>query len=313
MPTVRLPRSGSMQFWPRKRARRAYARIRNSNEGKTIGMLGFAGYKVGMTHLLAIESRKHAPTKGEEIAVPVTVIECPPLKIASARFYKKTVNGLMLAKEVFFRKKDSYDPTKINIQDYHDIRVSVVTQPGLTGIGKKKPELFEMRLGGTLANKFSFINDNKDKEIHIESVIKEGELVDVKSITKGKGFQGPVKRFGISLRQSKSEKSRRNPGSLGPWKAQGQIMYRVAHAGKMGYHQRTEHNKQVLKIIKDPITMKGGFLGYGVLKNSAILVKGSVAGARKRMIIIQKPIRISKKTVDLPTINEISLSSKQGK
>jgi len=45
-------------------------------------------------------------------------------------------------------------------------------------------------------------------------------MVDSKTFTKGKGFQGPVKRFGISLRSHKSEKVIRGPGSLGPWKGQ---------------------------------------------------------------------------------------------
>ena len=81
MPTTRFPRSGSMQFWPRKRARRIYARIRSWVKSDDNKPLGFAGYKVGMTHCLFLDNKKTSMTKNQEVPVPVTVIECPPLKI----------------------------------------------------------------------------------------------------------------------------------------------------------------------------------------------------------------------------------------
>ena len=64
MPNTRKPRSGSLQFWPRKRSKRAYPRIRARPEANEPGLQGFAGYKVGMTHVLAIETRKHSHKKG---------------------------------------------------------------------------------------------------------------------------------------------------------------------------------------------------------------------------------------------------------
>ena len=79
-------------------------------------------------------------------------------------------------------------------------------------------------------------------------VFNEGQQVDIHSVTKGKGTCGPVKRFGISLKAKKSEKVRRNPGSLGPWKGQTHIMWKVAHAGQTGFHQRTEYNKQIIRV-----------------------------------------------------------------
>jgi large subunit ribosomal protein L3 len=319
MPTARQPRAGSLQFWPRKRSKRISTRTRNAPEIKEPGLVGFAGYKAGMTHAMAIETRKTSHYKGEEIAVPVTIIECPPVKIAAIRLYKKTAQGFRVVNEIFFQKKDKELSRKLRIpkknseldkigHEYDDVRVLVFTQPKLTGIGKKKPDLFEMRLGGSVEEKINYVKENKDKEITFESVFKEGDMVDIKAVTKGKGFQGPVKRFGISLRQSKSEKSIRNPGSLGPWNAQGHIMWRVAHAGKMGYHQRTEYNKQILKICEPKeVNQKGGINRFGSVKNLSILVKGSVAGSKKRIIYMQKPIR-KKKTPELPTIQGINLA-----
>ncbi|NTV24486.1 MAG: 50S ribosomal protein L3, partial [Nanoarchaeota archaeon] len=91
-----------------------------------------------------------------------------------------------------------------------------------------------------------------------------------------------------------------------PWCGQGHIMYRVAHAGRTGYNQRTEYNKQILKILLDgkeanPIS---GLHSYGLVKGQCLLVKGSVSGARKRLVILQKPMR-PKKHQELPTVLEL--------
>ena len=90
MPRVRSPRAGSMQFWPRSRSRNEVARIRTWPESKESKLLGFAGYKVGMTHLLINDNGQNSMTKGTDIFCPVTIVECPPLKTASIRFYKNT-------------------------------------------------------------------------------------------------------------------------------------------------------------------------------------------------------------------------------
>ncbi len=325
MPNVRQPRSGSMQYWPRKRAKRHYPRIRTGFSVK--GISGFPGYKVGMTHVQAVETDKHSPLKGEEISIPVTILECPPMKIASVRLYKKDNKGLKVDNEIFFsndkilskktnipKKSNKTELDKLGPEEYAEVKVVVYTQPHLTSTGKKKPELFELFLAGSIEEKINFVKENKDKEILLQQILKEGDLVDIKAVTKGKGFQGPVKRFGISIRQAKSEKAIRNPGSLGPWKGQGHIMYRVPHAGKMGHHQRTEYNKQILKIIENPeeIIPKGGFVKYGKVKNTCALIKGSVAGPRKRVVVLNSASRPGKKKVVLPTITKINVDEKQG-
>ena len=86
------PRHGSMQFWPRKRAKRQYARVRTWPKTTELKFLGFAGYKVGMTHSIIIDNKANSITKGESKSIPITIIECPPLKIASIRFYKTSLN-----------------------------------------------------------------------------------------------------------------------------------------------------------------------------------------------------------------------------
>jgi len=80
----------------------------------------------------------------------------------------------------------------------------------------------------------------------------------------------------------------------------------------MGYHLRTEYNKQIYKISSKPeeVNPKGAFLNYGNIKSTYILVAGSIAGARKRAIIMTKPMR-QHPPHPLPTITEINKESKQ--
>jgi len=91
-------------------------------------------------------------------------------------------------------------------------------------------------------------------------------------------------------------------------------MWRVAHAGKMGYHLRTEYNKWIMKIGNkaEEINPKGGFVNYGVVKNPYVLLKGSVSGAQKRMIRLIDSIRAKRSISEPPPITYISTESKQG-
>ncbi len=324
MPNIRQPRHGSLQFWPRRRSKRKSARIRTRVKSNEVGIEGYAGYKVGMTHVMGIETAK--TKKGVEVSVPVTIVECPPLKLATLRLYIKDGPNLTLSQEILLSKdkdlsrklklskKDfTKELDKIKDQEFEEVRVLAYTQPRLTTIGKKTPDMIELAITGpSTKEKLDFVKDNMNKEILPETVFKEGEYIDVKAITKGKGFQGPVKRFGVSIRQRKSEKAIRNPGSLGPWCGQGHIMWRVAHAGKMGYHQRTEYNKQIMSLNNpEEVNIEGGMLKYGVIKNKVVLIKGGIPGSRKRLVVLQKATRLKSKK-SLPTIEKINLEQKQG-
>jgi large subunit ribosomal protein L3 len=78
MANPRKPRKGSMGVWPRKRANKMYARVRSWTTRKAEKpLLGFAGYKAGMTHAMGIDVKKTSMTKNEEVRIPLTVIECP--------------------------------------------------------------------------------------------------------------------------------------------------------------------------------------------------------------------------------------------
>ncbi len=323
MPNIRSPRAGSMQFWPRIQVDRVLPRVRTWPEGDS-KVLGFSGYKVGMTHIFYTDAKKASLTKGEEIFCPATVIECPPIKVAGIRFYKKDNYGLKAVSDIFAdnldkelgkriilpKKKKAVEPT-----NFDDLRLIVYNQPKKTSIGKKVPDLFEVGVKGKKDEKLKTAKELLGKEISVKDVFKAGNLVDIHGISKAKGLQGPVKRFGISLRSHKSEKTKRGPGSLGGWQGQAHFMYRVAHAGRMGYHQRIEFNKWILKISDDPkeIIPKGGFIRYGNVKNTYVLVKGSIPGTSKRGLIMtfpQKPNSHNHPT-DAPSIQYISIESKQ--
>ncbi|MFH1399376.1 MAG: 50S ribosomal protein L3 [Candidatus Woesearchaeota archaeon] len=325
MATTRQPRRGSLQYWPRKRAARQYTKVRTWPKGEA-GFLGFAGYKAGMTHIVVRDNNPNSRSKDEEIVVPVTVVECPAIKIFSIRFYKKTLKGLVAASEVVVAKdkelnrkvvlaKKAATLEKMKPEEFDDLRVLVYTQPKLTGIGKKMPEIFEMGIGGSdIKAKFEFAKGLVGKEIPITDVFKEGQQVDVKAVTRGKGFQGTTKRFGTKIRGRKTEKAKRGIGTLGPWHP-AHILFSVPQAGKMGYHSRTEYNKCILKIGNkvEEINPRGGFLHYGLVKNPYILFFGSIAGPAKRIVRFNLPIRPNRRFMrDAPQIIYVSLASKQG-
>lgn len=324
MPTKRSPRKGSLQYWPRKHARRMYPRIKKYAKLDSEKLAGFAGYKAGMTHVIIADNRPNSTTKGKSILFPVTVLECPPVKVASIRFYKSTDSGLKLTGETFAssEKPDKYLSRRIRLPKkakdaekaaaaFDEIRINVYTQPHLTGIGKKKPELFELAVGGKDAEaKIAYAKSILGKEISVKDVFGEGQQLDVFAVTKGKGTQGPTKRFGIGLRSHKSEKGRRGPANVGPWA--GNRSWRVAHAGRMGFHNRLEKNKWLLKIGEKPeeINVNGGFLGYGLIKSNYLLIKGSLPGATKRLIRVVNAARADRKLPEkAPGIELVSLRS----
>ncbi len=322
------PRFGSMQVWPRKRAKRIYARVRSFPPLKEPKLIGFAGYKVGMTHVFMPEITR-GKAKGVEVRTPVTIIETPPLKVLAIRFYKSSPYGLYVSKQILasnldkelsrkitLPKKQPQNPD-VNTEEFSEIRVLLYTQPKLTAIGKKKPEIFEVAIGGSLKEKFDYARENLGKEIYVNEIFEPGMYLDAHAITKGKGYQGPVKRFGISLRSHKSEKTRRGPGSLGGWKGQGHFMYRIAHAGQMGFHQRTDYNKLLLMIGDDvsKINTPDGFKHYGLVKNQYILIKGSIPGPAKRLIKLIPAIRppYGEQKITIPEITYVSQSPSQGR
>jgi large subunit ribosomal protein L3 len=328
------PRRGSLAYMPRVRAPKPVAQVRAWPETTRLGLQGIAGYKAGMIHLFMVDDRKGSLTSGREISLPVTVLETPPTVVCAVRLYERKVGGLRSVAEVWApelpkeisrlltlpKKQDVQKGTEraegfIKEGKVADVRAIVCTQPWKINMSKKKPELMEVRVGGSsLEERWSHSKALLGKEIKVSDVFKEGEYVDVLAITKGKGFQGPVKRWGIKILPRKSEGGRRQVGTLGPWQPS-RVFWTVPGPGQMGYHQRTEHNKRILKLGSDggAVTPKGGFLRYGMLKGDYVVLAGSIPGPTKRLIHLRQPMRLPRtRPTSSPTITYISTASQQG-
>jgi len=286
-----------MQVWPRKRAARILPSV-NWGALSGSGLLGFLAYKVGMASIYAKDITEDSMMKTKKVVIPGTILECPEMKIFSVRFYKngKVIKDFIVGfdDELKRKVKKIKETKKIDdLKDFDDVRVIVYSDVKKTGV-KKNPDIAEIGLGGGKDEKLNWIKEKIGKEISIESVLKQG-LVDVRGVSKGKGLQGPVKRFGISLKQYKSEKGRRRPGSLAPW-TPSRVTFRTAMAGQMGFHTRLTYNNLILKTGKpEEINKNEGFHKYGKIKTNYIILRGSVPGPKKRVLLLTKALRESKK------------------
>jgi large subunit ribosomal protein L3 len=326
MPKRTRPRRGSLQYWPRKRTARIYSRTSHWPAYDEAKPLGFAGWKAGMTHVQIVDNNPKSKTYGKTITKPVTVIDSPSLFVCGFRFYSCSASSHVPSSASFVAAEKWADNLPKNIHkkigkfskkpkhetnNYDDIKLIVATQPEKGSVKKKKPEVFELGIGGEKGKKLEYANRILGKEIKAEDVFKPGEYADVSAVTKGYGFTGAVKRFGIRIQGRKDKQRHRHPGSIG---SQGlrKVDWRVPQAGQYGFFNRTEFNKRIILIDNNlkKINQKGGFLGYGMIKGPFILVEGSVPGPRKRLIRLRRAVRTTK--VIPVDIKYISTGSKQG-
>lgn len=310
MGTVHKPRAGTLQFWPRKRAKRFLPSVNwpALQKNKEIRLLGSIGYKVGMARCLARDVTPDSMTKGKQIIFPITFIECPPMRIASIRFYRDSKVAFDVAvsipeKDVKFLKRvlklpkatkttEKIAEVESKINEFSDIRLLVYSVVRATTI-KKTPDVAEIALGGSIEEKLKFIKAHLDKEIMVSEIFKKNDLVDIRGLTKGKGFVGPIKRFGFGLRSYKSEKGRRRPGTLGPW-TPSRVTFKAPLAGQLGLFSRVVYNAKIIDEGKAG-AIKFEFPHYGKIRSDYIFVKGSVQGPQKRQLLITTALRPTKK------------------
>jgi len=183
-----------------------------------------------------------------------------------------------------------------DVKDYDDVRLIVYSDVKRTAI-KKKPDMIEVALGGTVESKMEFIKAHLGKEIKVSEVFENMQLVDIRGVTKGQGFSGPVKRFGITLRSHKAEKGQRRVGSIGPWHP-ARVTFRVPMAGQLGMFTRAVYNSKVVdvgSISEKNINPSSGFKHFGNIKSDYVVICGSVQGPAKRQIVLTQPLRATKK------------------
>jgi large subunit ribosomal protein L3 len=296
---------GSLQFYPRVRAKKVLPSVNWApvEKQKDSGLMGFIGYKVSMVSVAVKDNTEDSMTKGKQIVIPATIIECPVLKIYSVRFYKnkKVVGDAIVSNDKVLKGRVRLSKQVQEVKnlddffgkiDFDDVRVIVYSDVKNTGVGKKNPDMIEIAIAGDKDAKINFVKEKIGKDILVSEVFGDG-LVDVRGVTKGFGTQGPVKRFGISLKASKSEKGRRRPGSLAPWHP-ARVTFRAPQMGQTGYHTRIVYNNVILQIGKTSekdVNPKGGFENYGVIKGEYIVVHGSIPGPSKRQIVVTPALR----------------------
>ncbi|MFN0031514.1 MAG: 50S ribosomal protein L3 [Flavobacteriales bacterium] len=207
-------------------------------------MPGIIGKKVGMTSIYSAAGKN----------IPCTVIEAGPCVVTQL----KTKDG-----------KDGYDAVQIGYQDKKDKHTT-------------KPMQGHFKKAGTTPKRHIAEFHEFDKEfklgdtIKIEDVFAEGEIVDVIGTTKGKGFQGVVKRHGfrgVGEATHGQHNRLRAPGSLGASSDPSRVFPGMRMAGRTGADQRTVQNLQVVKILAD---------------ENLILIKGAVPGFNGSTVYIVK-------------------------
>jgi large subunit ribosomal protein L3 len=286
-----------------------------------------------MTHAFLVDYRKRSTTAGQEVAVPVTVVEVPPLRVAAVRLYRSEGYGRRVAAEVWAdggedggvlarripaHPASSDDARRRFLEvDGDEIRLVVHTQPHLiTGVAAKTPNIFEVRVSGEKPeDRRKFALERLGQELPLDQVAREGEFVDVIGVTKGKGFQGHIQRWGVKLQPRKNSKHRRMIGTLGPHNPSF-VTYRIPQAGQRGYHRRTVYNMRVLKVVRDPsaerITPAGGFPHYGEVRSACMVLHGSLPGPAKRLLRFRLPMRSRVGAVEKVDVRYFSIRSKQG-
>lgn len=193
----------------------------------------------------------------------------------------------------------------------------------------KKANIYEIQInGGDVKQKVEFGYSLFEKEVSVDQVFKNFEMIDVIGATKGHGFTGVIKRFGVRKLPRKTHRGLRKVGCIGSWHPS-RIQWTIARCGQFGYHQRTEMNKKIYRIgkgsdatnastefdlTKKNINPMGGFVHYGEVKNDYVMIRGCCVGTKKRPLVLRKTIhpRTSRQHLESVVLKFIDTSSKLG-
>jgi len=259
------------------------------------------------------------------------------------RFYK---NWYRSKKKAFSRyTKRAADANNKSVADQLDrmkkycqvIRVLAHTQISKIGLRQKKAHIMEIQVnGGTIPEKVEWGYDLFEKKVPVDTVFTQNDMIDCLSVTKGGGFEGVVTRWGVATLPRKTHRGLRKVACIGSWHP-ARVPYTVARAGQKGYHHRTEVNKKVYKIgasckpaeqgkpfisnahtphdlTYKTITPMGGFPHFGVVEEDYLMIKGGVAGSKKRVITLRKSLLgvTKRQALEEISIKFIDTSSKFG-
>ena len=209
-------------------------------------MKGILGKKIGMTQIF---------TEAGEV-VPVTVVEAGPVVVTQV----KTIEN------------DGYNAVQVGFVDAKEKSLNKPQKGHLAAANTLKKHLKEFRVD-------SVEGYTVGQEIKAD-LFAAGELIDVTGISKGKGFQGPIKRHGQSRGpESHGSRYHRRPGSMGACSYPGRVFKNKKLAGHMGSVKVTVQNLEVVRVDAD---------------KNFILVKGAIPGAKGSVVTIKEAVKASK-------------------
>ena len=209
-------------------------------------MKGILGRKIGMTQIF---------TEAGEV-VPVTVVEAGPVVVTQV----KTIEN------------DGYNAVQVGFVDAKEKSLNKPQKGHLAAANVLKKHLKEFRVESVDAYTVG-------QEIKAD-VFAAGEMIDVTGISKGKGFQGPIKRHGQSRGpESHGSRYHRRPGSMGACSYPGRVFKNKKLAGHMGSVKVTVQNLEVVRVDAE---------------KNFILVKGAIPGAKGSVVTIKEAVKASK-------------------
>jgi large subunit ribosomal protein L3e len=361
------PRHGSLGFLPRKRARRHRGKVKTfpkDDQSKAPHLTAFLAYKAGMTHILRDVDKPGSKAHKKEVVEAVSVLECPPMMVVGVVGYVETPQGLRALttvwaehlndevkrrfyknwykskKKAFTRYVKKYadgqkeiDAELSRIKQYCQVvRVIAHTQIRKVKVGQKKAHMMEIQVnGGSVDDKVGFATGLFEKQVPIDSIFAQNEMIDVIGVTKGRGTDGVTTRWGCTRLPRKTHRGLRKVGCIGAWHP-AKVNWSVPRAGQNGFHHRTEMNKKVYNVGKriaggvennattefdlteKSINPVGGWPHYGLIREDYIMLKGCVVGPKKRVITLRKSLfeQTSRNAVEEVTLKFIDTSSKFG-
>lgn len=205
---------------------------------------GILGRKIGMTQVFV--------ENGD--LVPVTVIEASPNVVLQ----KKSVDT------------DGYEAVQVG---FEDLREKLANKPlkGHVAKANTAPKRFVRELRNVNLDEYEV-----GQEVKVD-IFAEGDIVDVTGISKGKGFQGAIKRHNQSRGpMAHGSRYHRRPGSMGPV-APNRVFKNKLLPGRMGGERITVQNLQIVKVDTE---------------RNLLLVKGNVPGARKALITVKSALKV---------------------
>jgi len=308
------PRRGSLAYRPRGRAKSLIPRIRTwpriQAEKPTI--LGFPAFKAGTVHVITTDDRAKTPNFGKPLFNVSSVLSLPELEVKGIRLYGHELGNDFPLTDIKTDVQALLAKAPLDRVSRVAVLASVV--PKDVGLSQKKPVVMEVGVGGAgTKEQAEYVAGLMGKKVKFAEVFKPGMYVDVLGITKGKGFEGPVTRFGVKRKQHKSRKSVRAVGVIGPWHPAA-VMYTIARAGQMGFHQRTETGKRILMVgnaKEKAVTPAGGFLHFGDVKGDYAVLRGSVPGPASRFVMVRYKARGTPRSQAPPQVAEVSTMARR--